>query len=50
MLKLLMENGSKELTVREYAVLRDGSIVVKVSDMVGVTKWVDAKELEVLRI
>ena len=50
MLKLLNEHGSRELQVREYAMQRDGSIIVKVSDNTGVIRWVDAKDLEVLRI
>lgn len=50
MIKLLTREGTRELKIREYAVLRDGTMVIKVADAAGVTKWVDAKELEVVRI
>ena len=50
MIKLLMNEGSRELTIREYAVMRDGTMVIKISDPTGDIKWVDAKDLEVLRI
>ena len=50
MIKLLMTEGARELKIREFAMLRDGSIIIKVSDLAGKIRWVDAKELEVLRI
>ena len=50
MIKLLTKEGTRELKIREYAMLRDGSIIIKVSDATGNVKWVDARELEVVRI
>ena len=50
MLKLLTKSGTRELTIREFGITRDGSTVVKVSDSTGLVRWVDIKELEVVRI
>ena len=50
MLKLLTREGTRELTIREFGMTRDGSTVVKVSDSTGLVRWVDIKELEVVRI
>lgn len=50
MLKLLTREGTRELTIREFGVTRDGSTVVKVSDNTGLVRWIDIKELEVVRI
>ena len=48
MKRLTFSDGSGNLTVREYAVMRDGSTLIKVSDPHGRVIWVDAKALEVI--
>ena len=50
MLKLLTREGTRDLTIREFGITRDGSTVVKVSDSTGLVRWIDIKELEVVRI
>lgn len=48
MKRLTFSDGSGNLTVREYAVMRDGSTLIKVSDPQGRVIWVDAEALEVI--
>ena len=48
MKRLTFSDGSGNLTVREYAVMRDGSTLIKVSDPQGKVIWVDAENLEVI--
>lgn len=48
MKRLTFSDGSGNLTVREYAVMRDGSTLIKVSDPQGKVIWVDAEALEVI--
>lgn len=48
MKRLTFSDGSGNLTVREYAVMRDGSTLIKVSDPQGKVIWVDAESLEVI--
>ena len=42
-----LRDGAKLYLVREFATMRDGSIIVKLSDRDGCTLWADASELEV---
>lgn len=48
MKRLTFSDGTGNLTVREYAVMRDGSTLIKVSDPQGKVIWVDAEALEVI--
>lgn len=48
MKRLTFSDGSGNLTVREYAIMRDGSTLIKVSDPQGRVIWVDAEALEVI--
>lgn len=48
MKRLTFSDGSGNLTIREYAVMRDGSTLIKVSDPQGKVIWVDAEALEVI--
>ena len=48
MKRLTFSDGSGNLTVREYAIMRDGSTLIKVSDPQGKVIWVDAEALEVI--
>lgn len=48
MKRLTFSDGSGNLTIREYAVMRDGSTLIKVSDPQGRVIWVDAEVLEVI--
>lgn len=48
MKRLTFNDGSGNLTIREYAVMRDGSTLIKVSDPQGRVIWVDAEALEVI--
>ncbi len=48
MKRLTFSDGSGNLTIREYAVMRDGSTLIKVSDPQGRVIWVDAAALEVI--
>ena len=48
MKRLQFNNGTGNLTVREFATMRDGSTLVKVSDPQGRVIWVDAESLEVI--
>ena len=48
MKRLTFNDGSGNLTIREYAVMRDGSTLIKVSDPQGKVIWVDAEALEVI--
>jgi hypothetical protein len=48
MKRLTFSDGTGNLTVREYAVMRDGSTLIKVSDPQGRVIWVDAEALEVI--
>ena len=48
MKRLTFSDGSGNLTIREYAVMRDGSTLIKVSDPQGKVIWVDAESLEVI--
>ena len=40
-------NGVRLFTVREYAIMRDGTMVVKIMDREGNCIWTDAAALEV---
>ena len=48
MKRLQFNDGSGNLTIREYATMRDGSTLIKVSDPQGRLIWVDAEALEVV--
>lgn len=48
MKRLTFSDGSGNLTIREYAIMRDGSTLIKVSDPQGKVIWVDAESLEVI--
>jgi hypothetical protein len=48
MKRLTFNDGSGNLTVREFATMRDGSTLVKVSNPQGQLIWVDAERLEVI--
>lgn len=49
MIRLTFINGNSDLKIREFATMRDGCILVKVSDKQGKTIWVDADGLEVVK-
>ena len=40
-------DGVKLFVVREYAVMRDGTLMVKISDKEGKCIWTEAESLEV---
>ena len=48
MKRLQFNDGSGNLTIREFATMRDGSTLVKVSNPHGQLIWVDAESLEVV--
>lgn len=48
--RLTFINGNANLEIREFFTMRDGSILIKVSDKHGRTIWVDAEGLEVVRL
>lgn len=48
MKRLTFSDGSGNLTIREYATMRDGSTLIRVSDPQGNVIWVDAESLEVI--
>ena len=48
MKRLQFSDGSGHLTIREFATMRDGSTLVKVSNPQGQLIWVDAESLEVV--
>ena len=48
--RLVVRGEMSELTLREFATMRDGTIVVKVSDKMGHTFWVDLSGLEVVAL
>ena len=48
MKRLQFSDGSGNLTIREFATMRDGSTLVKVSNPQGQLIWVDAESLEVI--
>lgn len=43
-------SGVKLYLIIEYAVMRDGAVLCKISDREGRCTWVDAKELEVVEV
>lgn len=48
MKRLQFNDGSGNLTIREFATMRDGRILIKVSNNQGQLIWVDAESLEVV--
>lgn len=48
MKRLTFNDGSGNLTIREFSTMRDGSILIKVSDKSGNCVWVDSESLEVI--
>lgn len=48
MKRLTFKDGSGNLEIREFATMRDGSTLIKVSDRHGHCVWVDAESLEVI--
>lgn len=48
MKRLQFNDGSGNLTIRDFATMRDGSIIIKVSNTQGQLIWVDAESLEVV--
>ena len=48
--RLVVRGEMSELTLREFATMRDGTIVVKVADKMGNTFWVDLNGLEVVAL
>lgn len=48
--RLVVKGEMTELTLREFATMRDGSIVVKVANNQGDTFWIDIKGLEIIAI
>ena len=48
--RLVVKGEMNELTLREFSTMRDGSIVVKVSNNQGDTFWMDLRGLEVIAI
>lgn len=48
MKRLQFNDGSGNLTIRDFATMRDGSTIIKVSNTQGQLIWVDAKSLEVV--
>lgn len=48
MKRLTFNDGSGNLTIREFATMRDGSTLVKVSNPEGQLIWVDSESLEVV--
>ena len=48
--RLVVKGSMNELTLREFATMRDGSIMVKVSTKTGDSFWIDLKGLEVIAI
>ena len=48
MKRLQFSDGSGNLTIREFATMRDGSTLVKVSNSQGQLIWVNAESLEVI--
>lgn len=48
MKRLQFSDGSGNLTVREFATMRDGSTLIRVSDPQGHVIWVDVESLEVV--
>lgn len=50
MKRLTFSDGSGNLTIREFSTMRDGSILIKVSNQSGGTIWVDAEALEVVEL
>ena len=48
--RLVVRGEMSELTLRVFATMRDGTIVVKVADKMGNTFWVDLSGLEVIAI
>ena len=45
--RLVFKDGSGDLTIREFATMRDGSIMIRVTNKMGDNIWVDAAGLEV---
>lgn len=50
MKRLQFNDGSGNLTIREFAVMRDGSMLIKVSNNMGAVIWVAAEALEVVEL
>ena len=50
MKRLQFNDGTGNLTIREFAVMRDGSTLIKVSDPQGQLIWVAAEALEVVEL
>lgn len=48
MKRLQFNDGSGNLTIRDFATMRDGSTIIKVSNTQGQLIWVDAESLEVI--
>ena len=48
--RLVVKGDMSELVLREFATMRDGTVVVKVSDKLGDTFWMDLKGLEVIAL
>ncbi len=48
MKRLQFNDGSGNLTIRDFATMRDGSTIIKVSNPQGQLIWVDAESLEVV--
>lgn len=48
MKRLQFNDGSGNLTIRDFATMRDGSTIIKVSNTQGQLIWVDAESLEVV--
>ena len=48
--RLVVKGEITELTLREFATMRDGSIVVKVANNQGDTFWIDLRGLEVIAV